>query len=72
VTDSIVSIRIPKSIVLELKERVDLGRFKDISELVRAIVRKRFVAPLEKKEFGTIGRDQLVEELERLLEMLKK
>jgi len=72
VTDRVVSVRIPTTLVLELKERIQHEHFKDLSELVRTIVRKRFLGSQSVKEFGDLDREQLVQELQRLLERLRK
>jgi Arc/MetJ-type ribon-helix-helix transcriptional regulator len=38
-----VSIRMPKSLVLEIKKLVDKHHFLDLSEMVRSIVRQRWM-----------------------------
>ena len=74
-TDRIVSLRIPSSLILELKKRVDRDHFKDVSELVRTIIRRRS-RQLEGKqaqpEFGGITKEQMIKELERLIERLRE
>ncbi|MFH1510207.1 MAG: ribbon-helix-helix protein, CopG family [Candidatus Woesearchaeota archaeon] len=68
-TDRIVSIRIPAEIVEQLRTISIEQHFKDVSELVRAVIRKRSSASTE---FGLLTKDQLVTELERLLQRLKQ
>lgn len=89
-TDRVVSVRIPAPLVLGLKKRIEKEHFKDLSELVRTIVRRRFLgfqlpaaqaAPsvpsvppgaATAREFGALGKEQLISELEKLIAMLRK
>lgn len=80
-TDRVVSVRIPAPLVLGLKKRIEKEHFKDLSELVRTIVRRKFVgsqlpaaqaATAAPKEFGALAKEQLISELEKLIAMLRK
>ncbi len=87
--DTIVSIRIPKSLVTELKEITEKKHFLDLSELIRTIIRKKcdeYAEPykhevrkmrdtLEESLYqhkATKDKEKLVEELQRIIEELRK
>jgi Arc/MetJ-type ribon-helix-helix transcriptional regulator len=76
VSDIIVSVRIPAALVLELKKRVDQNHFKDVSELVRTIVRRKWLEyqglTKPKPSYGDISRDELINELQKIVERLKR
>ena len=42
-TDVMVSVRMPKSLLLELKELTKKQHFLDLSELIRSITRKKWI-----------------------------
>jgi Arc/MetJ-type ribon-helix-helix transcriptional regulator len=73
--ERIVSVRIPTSLILELRRGFAKDHYKDVSELVRTIVRKKFLqlpAPAAAGEFGALSKEQLIKELERIVERLRK
>ena len=69
--DIIVSVRVPTPLVRELKKTVLQEHYKDTSELVRTIVRKRWLEHqgLTRKDFS---KEELVKELETLLGRLRQ
>ncbi len=70
--EQIVSIRIPSSLVAELKKTVDKEHFKDLSELVRTAVRKKFLDSQRQPDLGLLTKEQLIAELERIISQLKR
>jgi metal-responsive CopG/Arc/MetJ family transcriptional regulator len=76
VSDIIVSVRIPTALVLELKKRIGKEHFKDTSELVRTIVRKKWLEyqglTKPKTSYGDLSRDELITELQKLVERLRR
>lgn len=50
--NSLVSVRVPKSLYLELKEMTSRRHFMDISEHVRGIVRSRWQEAAAEKKTG--------------------
>jgi Arc/MetJ-type ribon-helix-helix transcriptional regulator len=83
--NSLVSIRIPKALVEELKKASQKDHFLDLSETVRSIVRDRWIQTQDpssyhlqqiKKEIhdGLKARssDQIIKELENIKNMLLK
>jgi len=70
--DDIVSIRIPSSLVSELRKTVEKEHFKDLSELIRTVVRKRFLESQKQPDLGLLTKDQLINELQRIVDQLKR
>lgn len=58
----IVSFRIPSSLVKELKESPTANRYLDMSELIRSIVRKRWL----------VSKNPVIYEIDKLRQELKE
>jgi len=43
ITDKIVSVRMPKALVIELKEVASKNHYLDVSETIRSLLRKRWL-----------------------------
>ncbi|MFH0978148.1 MAG: hypothetical protein V1837_02485 [Candidatus Woesearchaeota archaeon] len=70
-TDKLVSFRVPLALVLESRSRVEQEHFKDLSELIRAAIRRKF-AESQKPELAELTKQDIIRELQTLIERLKK
>lgn len=71
--DSIVSVRVPSSLVIAMKKKAEDAYFKDMSELVRSIIRKKMVGiAMQPSATVASSREQLIQELEIIVTRLKE
>jgi Arc/MetJ-type ribon-helix-helix transcriptional regulator len=75
-SDIIVSVRVPTPLVLELRKSIQKEHFKDISELVRTIVRRKWLEhqglTRPRPKYGELSRQELIAELQKIVERLRK
>lgn len=80
---SIVSVRMPSSLVQKLRELAKENHFLDVSEEVRSIIKKQVIryqagearieAPVEKVDFktGNMVKEELVKRLKMIIEEIE-
>lgn len=81
--NSMISVRIPESLLKEFKETADKDHFMDLSEAVRSIIRKNWLqqkdpAAYELKQLrrditdnvAKKGQEELIEELKKIRDSL--
>ena len=76
VNDVVVSIKMPKSMVLDLKQMAVENHYLDLSEQIRDIIREKALRKLlDYQKVGGIGpsdKEKIIEELLKVVEELKK
>ena len=77
--DAVVSVRIPVSIIQELKTLTKSNHYIDLSEQIREIIRQKILQySTEEKEQKQTAKEQtndkkaILEQLQKLIEELKK
>lgn len=69
-TDKLVSIRMPKGLIEELKALVEKNHYLDLSEELRSVIRRQARYYLEEpREENTQRKQELLKELKKVLEV---